>query len=209
MKDEQQYNEFIQKQVKNSEELHYADIEHNKDQLWSRIEERLKKKKVIPLWFYSAAASFVLLMGLGLVFNQKILNKNIEIEKLQAELDAKNEKIATISNTSYEVVKIVDTVKIVNEKIVYLPVKSYEKVIVHDTIINTLKVTDTVYIHQQKEVAKFVVNDENEEQNNQQITVNTNPVKKKKNRRFIFLFGKQKEETHQTENTRLITLRTK
>lgn len=209
MKDEQQYNEFIREQVKINEELHYANIEQNKDDVWNRIEERLEKKKVIPLWFYSAAASFILFIGMGFIFQQKITDKNIEIAKLQAQLEAKDEKLTSINNTKYEVVKIVDTVKIVNEKIVYLPVKTYEKMIVHDTVTNMVKVTDTVYIKQQKEKSKFVVNDIKKEQNNQQTIVNTNPENKKKNRRFMFLFGKPKEETNQAENAKLITLRTK
>ncbi len=209
MKDEQQYNEFIREQVKKNEEFHYADIEQNKGDVWNRIEERLEKKKVIPVWFYSAAASFILLIGLGFIFNQQIADKNIEIAKLKTQLEAKNEKLASINTTNYEVVKIVDTVKIVNEKIVYLPVKTYEKLIVHDTITNMVKVTDTVYVNQQKNKAKFIVNDIKKEQNNQQILVNTNTVKKNKNRKFMFFFGKAKEESNRAENARLITLRTK
>jgi prefoldin subunit 5 len=209
MKDEQ-YNQYIREQVKNSEDLYYSDIENNKEDVWDRIEERLEKKKVIPIWIYIAAASIILLISFGFMFNQKITNKNHEIALLKAQLQAKDVELSSISKTNYEVVKIIDTVKIVNEKVVYLPVKAYEKVVVHDTITNMVKVTDTVYIKNQKEKAKFVVNDINKEgQNNQQMLVNSNPIKKKKNRRFVFLFGKPKEETNQAENARLITLRTK
>jgi len=207
MKDEQQYNEFIKKQVKNSEDLHFSDIEQNKENVWDRIETRMEKKKVIPLWFYAAVASIILLIGLGSIFNQKLTNKNIEIASLKDELEVKDSRLAKIDETKYKVMKLIDTVKIVNEKVVYLPVKSYEKVVICDTVTNVVKVIDTVYVHR-KEEAKFVVNDI-EEDNNQQITVNSNRVKKKKNRRFVFLFGKPKEETNRSDNARLITLRTK
>ncbi|NJO93100.1 MAG: hypothetical protein HC831_32170 [Chloroflexia bacterium] len=210
MKDEQ-YNQYIREQVKNSEDLHYSDIENNKNDVWNRIEGRLEKKKVIPIWIYAVAASIILLISFGFMFNQKITNKNYEIALLKAQLQSKDAELAAISRTNYEVVKIIDTVKIVNEKVVYMPVKSYEKVVVHDTITNLVKLTDTIYINKQKEKAKYVVNDikKEEEQNNQQELVNSTPVKKKKNRRFIFLFGKSKEETNYDENERLITLRTK
>ncbi len=207
MKDEQ-YNQYIREQIKNSGDLHYSDIENNKDDVWDRIEERLKKKKVVPIWIY-AAASIILLISIGFIFNQKITNKNHEIALLKAQLQAKNAELTSISRTNYKVVKIIDTVKIVNEKVVYLPVKAYEQVIVHDTITNMVKVTDTVYVKNQKEKARFVKNDVTEEDNNQQILVNSGPIKKKKNRRFVFLFGKPKEENNPAENARLITLRTK
>ena len=158
MKDEQQYNEFIKEQIKNSEGLHYADIEQNKEEIWKRIEARMEKKKVIPLWFYSAAASIILLIGLGFIFNQRISDKNIEIARLKAELEVKDSRLANMKEVNYKVIKLVDTVKIVNEKTVYLPVKSYEKVIVHDTITNLVKVTDTVFIKEEKK-AQFVSNE--------------------------------------------------
>lgn len=209
-----QYNDYIKKQIENNEDAYYSQVVDDKQSTWDRIEERLETKKVIPLWVYSVAASVLILIGLVFVFNQRLNSKNVEIARLEALLEASKNQVAgqTPAFAKNQVVKLVDTVKIVQERIVYVPQQVLDTIVLHDTVNHVVTVKDTVFVNK-KEPKLFVKN--NVEETKKQAK-NPNAVvskvalkKKRKMGRFIFLFGKPKNEQYSEEAQRLITLRTK
>lgn len=211
MKNEQ-YNEFIQKQLDDNEERYFADIEHNKNAVWEKIEERLEKKKIIPLWFYSIAALILLLVGFGFIFYLQLERKDRQIFYLQSQLSMQQNELSRLKMSDNQVITKIDTVRVEHKAIVYVPVKMKEKIIEYDTITSVVKVTDTVFIKEQ--APALLAEKENEKDaylvdNN---IVNVNELTKKKNRvrRFIFLFGRPKTERQPDyESERLFTLKSK
>lgn len=211
MKNEQ-YNEFIQKQLDDNEERYFADIEHNKNAVWEKIEERLEKKKIIPLWFYSIAALILLLVGFGFIFYLQLERKDRQIFYLQSQLSMQQNELSRLKMSDNQVITKIDTVRVEHKAIVYVPVKMKEKIIEYDTITSVVKVTDTVFIKEQ--APALLAEKENEKDaylvdNN---IVNVNELTKKKNRvrRFIFLFGRPKTDREQDhESERLFTLKSK
>ena len=209
MKDEQ-YNKYIQDQVNKNEDLHFSDIRHDKNAVWERIEGRLEKKRAIPLWFYSAAATIILLVSMGFVFNQKLNSKNIEIAQLKAQLEVQQNQLAKIETKMSQPLKQIDTVEVLKEKVVYLPVKAYKEVVKHDTINHYVVKTDTVFIKEPVKKQLLVKNEEKATiKNVEQNDIIKKEKAKNKTRRFVFLFGKPKQETNNQEMNRFVTLRSK
>lgn len=210
MKDEQ-YNEYIRRQLKENEEKHFSEVGHNKNAVWEQIDERLKKKTVIPLWFYSAAAFIILMVGLGFIFSQQLNNKEQEIGYLKEQLEKQQNEIAQIKTIDKQVIIRKDTAVIEQKEIVYIPVKTRETIIKHDTVIKFVKVTDTIFIKENTPslIAESEDKDELKLADNKAITINNESKQNKKRNRFIFLFGRPKTDVHPYESERLITLKTK
>lgn len=206
MKDEQYNNE---ESLDAAENQYFASIKHNKDLVWERIDERMKKKKIIPFWIYYAAASIILLIGMYTIFKFKLDDKNNEIAGLinRIELQQSNNQLTKIVKS----VKLkIDTVKILNEKIVGIPVQLFDTLVVHDTITKTLFKKDTIYINSditQKPEKNLLVQDKISD--NQINDTYFSNKKKKRNRRFIFQLGKQQTENQNIELQSLISLGTK
>lgn len=207
MKDEQ-YNKYDQDRLNAAENQYFANIEHDKDSTWERIEERLKKKTVIPIWIYFAAASILLILGISFIFNQSLNHKNNEIAELKLKYEIQKSSNNNPKSIKYQHINS-DTVKIVQEKIVQIPVSSRDTLIIYDTISKIMVQKDTIFIREKntgsKNEKKVLVSNKTFE--NQNI-VNVN-IKKKKERRFIFHFGKPKNESSNNEEPGLFTLRTK
>lgn len=209
MKDEQ-YNDYIKQQLKNSEEKHFSKIEHNQKDVWNRIDERLEKKKVIPLWIYSTAASIILLLSITFLFNKQVNKRNIEIAKLQTLVEIQNKQLNKLENNDIQVVKVVDTVKIVQEKLVYVPVKSIDTLVLRDTINQLVKLVDTVFINKPEENI-LAANNSNTNLNSKskESTPNISTKKtRKKKRSLVFLIGNQRNKSAKSETNHLVSLRT-
>jgi hypothetical protein len=204
---EEQYN--IEESLNAAENQYFANIKHNKDLVWERIDERMKKKKIIPFWIYYAAASILLLIGMYTIFKFKLDGKNNEIAGLKNRIELQQSNIQLTKITESVKWKI-DTVKILNEKIVGIPVQLFDTLIVHDTITKTLVKNDTIYINSdntQKPEKNLLVQDKISD--NQINDTYFKDKKKKRNRRFIFQFGKQQTENQNIELQNLISLGTK
>jgi hypothetical protein len=200
--------QFNQKDFNKAEEQYFRNIMHNKDMAWERIEERLKKRKIIPIWIYYAAASIFLVFGISIFYSQSLNRKNQEIAQLKLKFET--QKFDTINT---EVFKHqhnnIDTVKIVQEKIVQIPVNLRDTLIIYDTISKIMVQKDTIFIKEKntghKNENKVLVS--NNVLENQVIEGNN--VKKKREKRFIIRFGKPKIESSDKEEPSLFTLRTK
>ena len=204
---DEQYNSLIKKQLEENEETFFSDVEYNKNRTWNLIEHRLEKKKIIPLWFYYAAAFLILLFGISFLFRYEIKNKNTEIAQL-------NKKLIELENkNSIETIKIIektDTVNVINEKIVYVQSVKHDTIVKFDTITKMLTQTDTVFIKEEafELIAENEISDTNTIVNNL-LTEETNQIKKKKNRRFIFRFGTSKNNYgNNVKHEPLISLKT-
>jgi hypothetical protein len=204
---EEQYN--IEESFNAAENLYFASIRHNKDLVWEKIEDRMKKKKIIPYWIYYAAASILLLISMYTIFKFKLDGKNSEIASLKGKIDLQQANIQ-LTKIKKSVECRIDTVKILNEKIVGLPVQLFDTLVVHDTITKTLVKRDTIYINsdQVKKPENNLLVQENISDNQIHDTYFKNK-KKNRNRRFIFQFGKQQTENQNIELQSLITLGTK
>jgi len=211
MKDKQ-YNDYIKQELQKHEEVYFAEIEHDKNAVWERIDEHLTKKKIIPLWFYTAAALILLLLGFGFIFYLQLERKDKQIFYLQAQLNEQQNEISRLKLSDNQIITKIDTVRVEHNAIVYVPVKMKEKIIEYDTITSIVKVMDTVFI---KEKAPVLLAEKENEADAYLVdnnTVNVNELTKKKNRvrRFIFLFGRPKTEREPDyESERLITLKSK
>jgi len=203
MKEEQSEN--LKEDIKSAENQYFANIKHDKDQVWDRIEKRLKKNKTIPFWIYYAAASILLVLSMGFVFNQSILSKNKEIAELKLKFESRDKNAILIQYPRYKHFKL-DTIQTVKERLVQVPVNLHDTLYIYDTIQNIVVQMDTVYIRERKKEDKLMV--ENQIQDNKYLENGTD-LKKKRNRRFIIQFGKPKTETTNTEQQSLLTLRTK
>lgn len=184
---DEQYNDFIKKQLDENEEAHFSDVEHNKKRTWNLIEHRLKKKRIIPIWFYSAAAYIILLFGIGFLFNSEINDKNAEIAGLNQRI-AKLEKQNVVKKV--KIVTKTDTIRLVKDKLVYIPVIKHNTIIEHDTVIKLITQNDTVFI---KDVIPELIA-ENKTLKSKNIVFNHdvitgNQIKKRKKKRFVFRFG--------------------
>ncbi|MDF1548623.1 MAG: hypothetical protein P1P88_12430 [Bacteroidales bacterium] len=179
--------------------------------MWEQIDERLKNKIIIPLWFYSAAAILILMLGFGYLISQQLDQKEQKIAKLQEQLEKQQNEITQLKMTDNQVIIKTDTVRIEQKEIVYIPVKTAETIVKHDTIINIVKVTDTVFIKEKSPL--LYANNENKDELEPDANLTTarsqDSKGKNKKQRFIFLFGKPKSELPVYESERLITLKTK
>ncbi|MEN8121458.1 MAG: hypothetical protein ABFS35_13990 [Bacteroidota bacterium] len=202
---DKQYNDFIKKQLDENEETHFSDVEHNKNRTWNLIEHRLEKKRIIPLWFYYAAASIIMLFSLGFLFNYEIKLKNKEIAVL-------NQKVAEYKDQKREekvkIIEKTDTLRLIKDKLVYIPVIKQNTIIKHDTIVKMITQTDTVFVKEKLPdlIAENEISDNSV--NNQNISPN-NQLKLKKKRRFVFRFGMFGNNNVNIEaNEQLISLKT-
>ncbi len=187
---DEQYNSLIKQQLEEHEDAFFSDIAQNKERTWDLIEYRLKKKRIIPLWLYYAAAFFILLLGIGFLFKQEINLKNTEIAQLDKKLIALENR--TINET-IRIIKKTDTVNVISEKIVYVQSVKHDTVVKFDTITKLLTQTDTVFI--KDEASGLIAENEISNINNmlkQEGTDEIEPTKRRKNRRFIFRFGTPK-----------------
>jgi len=202
---DKQYNDFINKQLEENEEAHFSNVEHNKKRTWNLIEYRLKRKKIIPLWFYYAAASIILFFCVGFVFNSELKHKNNEIAIL-------NSKIAEFEQNEIEKVKIIkktDTVILTKDKLIYIPVIEHDTVSINDTTVKLITQIDTIFI---KEKLPELIT-ENEISNPNILVDNklreSNQIKTKKKRRFVFRFGVPgKNNENRVQKEPLISLKT-
>lgn len=185
---DEQYNSLIKRELDENEDAFFSDIAQNKDRPWDLIEYRLEKKRIIPLWLYYAAAFLILLLGIGFLFNQEMKLKNMEVAQLNEKLiefknRASNEKIKIIEKT--------DTVNVISEKIVYVQSVKHDTVMKFDTITKLLTQIDTVFI--KEEAFELIAENEISNTNNTvnyELTEVADQIKKKKNRRFVFRFGR-------------------
>jgi len=213
---DEQYNKLIERQLRKNEDAYFADIERNKDLVWNRIEERMEKKKVIPLWIYFAAASVFLLFSIEFFFNKKIKFKDGEIYRLNVQIESQKKQIAKIKEPSYNTDNKQITIIKEHEQIVYLQKQSIDTIVLHDTITNLVIKNDTVFVQENnlEEIADNEIIKENNLAENKVITTDKGLPKKNKSRRFIFLFGKlnnnaQELNASSNETQSLITLRSK
>jgi len=213
---DEQYNKLINKQLQESEEVYFADIENDKELVWDRIEVRLSERKAIPFWIYSAAAAVLLIMGLGFIFNLQLRYKNNEISKLQLQLKTQQSLLKRIQLPVYYAVNYTDTINKWHKNFIYSTVQTKDTIFYHDTITNLVNLTDTVFIKENevKQIADNVIKEEKEFNDNKVITENQKLKKKARNRRFIILFGKPDNDSQEYSSTdyetqRLITLKSK
>jgi hypothetical protein len=204
---EEQYNSLIKKQLEEHEDAFFSDIAQNRERTWDLIEYRLEKKRIIPLWFYYAAASLILLLGIGFLFKQEINLKNTEIVQLDKKLvELENRTV----NGTIKIVEKTDTVNIISEKIIYVQLIKHDTVVKFDTITKLLTRVDTVFI--KDEASELIAENENPNTNNtvnHERTDETEPIKKRKNRRFIFRFGTPKNNLgNNVKHEPLISLKT-
>jgi len=205
---EGQFSNYSHQDIDNAENQYFENIKHDKDLVWERIEVRLKKRKIIPLWFYYAAASILIMLSMGTIFKYKLDDKNQEIAAL------KNPLYTHMSiNQATKIEKYIewktDTIKIINQKIVSIPVQTTDTLFVHDTITCFLVKNDTIYINKlEKKTEKNLLVQENIS-DNQIVEQNSITKKKKRNKRFVFQFGKSQTESLNIEPQSLISLKTK
>jgi len=182
---DEQYNKLIKRGLEENEEVFFSDIEHNKNRSWNLIEHRLEKKKIIPIWFYSAAASIILLFGIGFWFNYKIELKNESIAVLN------NQIIELKQENNKEIIKFVertDTIKLTKDKLVYVPVIKYNTIVKYDTIFQQIIQTDTIFI--KEKLPELIAENEISDNSINRQNINSNiQLKTKKKRRFVFRFG--------------------
>ncbi len=116
----------------------FKNIDSNSSELWNRIEGELKKKKIIPIWIYSIAASFTLFLLLGFASLYIIDNKNEQIVKLENNIEQilKQQNKVKVQ-TKY--IKNTDTIFI--SKNIIKPIKTIK----YKTVLKTIKETDTIY----------------------------------------------------------------
>lgn len=184
---DEQYNNLIKRELEENEEVFFSDIKHNKNRIWNLIEHRLEKKRIIPLWFYYAAASIVLLFGISFLFSYEMKLKSIEIAQL-------NKKLVKLENQKNKdrinIISKTDTIKLIKNKFVYVPVIKQNTIIEHDTIVRLITQIDTVFINET--IPGLIVENEISKSDiavfNNDITP-SNKVKTKKKRRFVFRFG--------------------
>jgi hypothetical protein len=205
-----QFNNYSQENIDVAENLYFANIQHDKDLVWDRIENRLKKKKIIPLWYYYAAASVIIILCFSWFFHMSIEKKNNEIAQLKKGLESNSKNQKMVEKIVYLEPKI-DTVKIINEKVSHVIINKYDTVLVRDTVPTFIVKKDTIYIKEKNEGNKMdkkalVINEYTE---NQKYTSNNISQKKKKEKRFIFKFGKTSTESSANEPQSLLTLKTK
>ena len=179
---EKLYNEYINRLIKDSEDDFFSEIEHNKNKTWELIEHRLEKKKIIPLWFYYAAALIILFFGITNFYKIQIDKKDRTITELtkQIALLANNKQTEQVKYISK-----VDTISIVKNKKIYIHIAQKDTLFVHDTVFQEITLRDTVYI-KEKKTNIITKNNIDKIQHNKQIE----PMNIKKRKRFKFLFGK-------------------
>ena len=184
---EKQYNDLIKNELEKNEDSFYSGIPMNKQKTWELIEYRLEKKKLIPLWFYYAVASLILLFGFNIFFSQKLNLKEKEIAGLKQQINIlTKEKSKQVSQYIYQT----DTVHIIKKQLVYVPEKQIKTIVVHDTITQLFVQTDTVYIEKQE--TELIASENSNLLNNQtDIEIQDTPkLKRKKRRNFIIRIGK-------------------
>ena len=204
---DEQYNNLIKKELEENEGVFFSDIEHNRNRTWNLIEHRLEKKRIIPLWFYYAAASIILLFSVGFLFKQEINLKNTEIAQLDKKLiELENRTI----NETIKIIKKTDTINLVREKIVYVQSVKHDTIVSFDTITQLVTQIDTVFI--KEETFELIAENEISKLNNlvyYSDNTTSNQIKKKKNRRFVFRFGRPVSNNGNKVKTEpLISLRT-
>lgn len=138
---DEEYKQYIKNKLKNSEEDFFADKDFNSKETWDRIEQKIKSKKIIPLWFYYAAASFAALLTLGIYSTYIIKGKNTEIAVLKNNIKKtqnQNDKI----QAEKEIIIKKDTVFLQKQQ------TEYEKQVQYDTVTKyiTNTITDTFFI---------------------------------------------------------------
>ena len=138
---DEEYKQYIKNKLKNSEEDFFADKDFNSKETWDRIEQKIKSKKIIPLWFYYAAASFAALLTLGIYSTYIIKGKNTEIAVLKNNIQKtqnQNDKI----QAEKEIIIKKDTVFLQKQQ------TEYEKQVQYDTVTKyiTNTITDTFFI---------------------------------------------------------------
>jgi hypothetical protein len=207
---EGQYHRFDQDSLNAAEDQYFANIRHDKELVWERIEESLTKKKIIPLWIYYAAASILMLIGIGTLFMYQLDKKNEEIARLKYHfktLQAQKQDLEIVQNTEYKI----DTILIHHEKLVSEPVTCRDTLVVHDTIRQMMVRNDTVYMKQAQQEGIAGNNFLASEEVKTNPSIGTNPKSKRKRgeRRFIFQFGKPKYEKSDVAQQSLISFSTK
>ena len=204
---EEQYNSFIKKQLEEHEDAFFFDIAQDKDKTWDFIEYRLEKKRIIPFWFYYAAAFLILLLGIGFLFNQEINHKNTEIAQLDKKLIELENKS---SNETIKIIEKTDTVNVIREKIIYVQSIKHDTVVKFDTVTKQLIQIDTVFIKEEaiELIAESKISNTNIAIDNEPEE-EANQIKKKKNRRFIFHFGTPRNNFgNNVKHEMLISLKT-
>ena len=205
---EEQYNSLIKKQLEENEDTFFSDIEHSKNRTWNLIEHRLEKKKIIPLWFYYAAAFLILLFGISFLFRYEIKNKNTELALLNKKItDLEN----NISDKTIKIIEKPDTVKLISKQIMYVQTIKHDTILMFDTINQLITKTDTVFI--KEELPELIAENEiaktNNIINNELTSSNKINKKKKKNKRFTFRFGTPRNNYDNTvKETSLLSLKT-
>ena len=213
---EELYNQDNRESFIAAENDFFATIRHDKDQVWERIDDRLEKKKAIPFWYYSIAASFLIFVSIGIIFIQQIKEKNRQIEKLQVQLYINENKQFEAEIPVDKTEKQSNIIEVKQEKIIYRNLIITDTVVLRDTITKKVIERDTVYVQENKAlyIADMPIKEEVKLYEKYYSASNqTNPAKKK-NRRFIFKFGKNTNETNgletaSNEESGLITLRSK
>jgi len=206
------YKDFIQNQLNENEDSYFADIKHDKNLLWNRID----KNKIIPFWFYYAAATILLIIGMGFFFSIKMKYRDNEILKLQAQINWQNKKLSPNRQKSYNKIQIVDTLKIVNEKIVYQTKQMIDTIVLHDTLTDLVIKKDTIFIinNPVEQIADNEMKADNIAIKKSEMPINQVSHKKNREKRFIFLFGKPRNDapidaTAENRTAGLITLKSK
>jgi hypothetical protein len=213
---EEPYNQDNLESFIAAENDFFATIRHDKDQVWERIEDRLEKKKAVPFWYYSVAASFLIFVSIGIIFFQQIKEKNRQIEKLQVQLYINKNKQIEAEIPVDKTEKQLNSLEVKQEKIIYRNLIITDTIVLHDTITNKIIEKDTVYVQDNKAlyIANIAIKEEGQLYEKNYAASNQKNPAKKKTRRFIFKFGKHDSETTgfetaSNEESGLITLRSK